>query len=235
MDDLEINKSQVTNEEMLSDELKQELENLGIQDLVRVAKIRSAEENNVRKIETGKGNYILKEGPNLLGEKERLDWLEGKLPVPKVINWQDNSEKQKLLMSCIVGEDLALLSKKISKKELVKLLANTLQLIHRVDVTNCPFGKQSKDSVFIHGDACLPNFIFHNGELSGIIDLGDAGIGDRENDLAAAVWSLDFNFGPGLGVPFLTAYGLQSPTDEDVDRLIHKYENDKEERFQDTD
>lgn len=231
MDDFKMNKSRVTNKEMLSDKLKQELEDLGIQDLIRVAKIRSAEENNVRKIETGKGNYIIKEGPNLLGEKERLDWLEDKLPVPKVIKWQGNNEQQKLLMSCIEGEDLALLSKKISEDELVKLLANTLQLIHSINTTNCPFGKQGKDSVFIHGDACLPNFIFHNSELSGIIDLGDAGIGDREDDLAAVVWSLDFNLGPGLGVPFLTAYGLQSPTDEDVDRLIHKYENDKEERF----
>lgn len=128
MDDLEIHKSQVTNKEMLSDELKQELEDLGIQDLIRVVKISGAEENNVRKIETEKGNYILKEGPNLLGEKERLDWLKDKLPVPKVINWQDNDEQQRLLMSCIEGEDLALalLSKTISKEELVKLLANTL-------------------------------------------------------------------------------------------------------------
>lgn len=234
MEDFEINKSQVTNKEMLCDNLKQELEDLGIQDMIGATKIRSAEENNVRKIETEKGSYILKEGPDLLGEKDRLDWLEGKLPVPKVINWQDNNEQQKLIMSCIEGEDLALLSKKISKEELVKLLANTLQLIHSVDTTNCPFGKQGKDSVFIHGDACLPNFIFHNSELYGIIDLGDAGIGDREDDLAAAVWSLDFNHGPGLGVPFLKAYGLESPTNEDVDRLIHKYENDKEERFQDT-
>jgi aminoglycoside phosphotransferase len=40
----------------------------------------------------------------------------------------------------------------------------------------------------VHGDACLPNFVR---------------IDSPEIDLAAAVWSLDHNLGPGFGGAFL--------------------------------
>ena len=208
-------------------------EKLGIQDFLGVKKLRSDKQNNVLKIETKKGSYILKQGINLINEKERLFWLDDKLPVPQVIAWQDHGNKQELLMTFIEGEDLAQLSKKIPKERLVDLLADTLHSIHRIDIADCPFGKKNKDSVFIHGDACLPNFIVHNNKLSGIIDLGEAGIGEREDDLAAAVWSLEYNFGEGMGVSFLTAYGIDFPTALDVERLRLKYESGRPQRFQD--
>lgn len=206
-------------------------EKLGTDDFLTVEKIRSAEQNNVFKVKTNNGNFILKQGPGLSSEKDRLVWLNGKLPVPKVIAWQNGNEQEELLMTCIEGEDLAFLSKKIPKEELTKLLASTLRQIHSVDIKDCPFGEKNKDFVFVHGDACLPNFIILDGKLSGIIDLGDSGIDNKEKDLAAAVWSLDYNYGPALGVPFLEAYGIPSPTNKEVEILRLKYESDWSERF----
>jgi kanamycin kinase len=75
----------------------------------------------------------------------------------------------------------------------------------------------------VHGDACLPNIIVGDGALNGYIDLGDMGVGDVEVDLSAAVWSLQYNLGPGFGRGFLTAYGLSDATDQDVDRLWLMY------------
>lgn len=45
----------------------------------------------------------------------------------------------------------------------------------------------------IHGDACLPNLIFREGQFSAFIDLGQSGAGNRHTDLFWAIWSLQFN------------------------------------------
>jgi aminoglycoside 3'-phosphotransferase II len=51
-------------------------------------------------------------------------------------------------------------------------------------------------SRFTHGDACLPNFLTHDGRLTGIVDLGGAGIGHPAQDWALALRSTRDNFGP---------------------------------------
>ena len=48
---------------------------------------------------------------------------------------------------------------------------------------------------FTHGDACLPNFLTHCGELTGIIDVGRAGVTHPAQDWALALRSFRANFG----------------------------------------
>jgi len=67
-------------------------------------------------------------------------------------------------------------------------------------------------AVFTHGDASLPNFLFHRGQVSGYIDLGLAGIADPYRDLGLAARSLTRNMGGKWVRPFLRAYG--APMDE---------------------
>lgn len=50
-----------------------------------------------------------------------------------------------------------------------------------------------------HGDFCLPNVFFENDKLSGFIDLGDAGIGDKWRDIALLYRSLKHNFDGTFG------------------------------------
>ena len=62
--------------------------------------------------------------------------------------------------------------------------------------------------VLLHGDYCLPNIILNDWKLSGYIDLGNGGIGDRHIDVAWGIWTLNFNLGTTeYKDRFLDAYG----------------------------
>ena len=50
-----------------------------------------------------------------------------------------------------------------------------------------------KNEVLIHGDYCFPNVMLDNWKLSGFIDLGNGGVGDRHIDLFWGAWTLWFN------------------------------------------
>lgn len=68
-----------------------------------------------------------------------------------------------------------------------------------------------EDLVFTHGDYCLPNILLADNQVSGFVDLGRAGVGDRYRDLALAQRSLIRNCG-AVWVPFFfTEYGLPQP------------------------
>ena len=61
-----------------------------------------------------------------------------------------------------------------------------------------------------HGDACNPNFLLDDvGGFVGYVDVGSLGIADRWADLAPALMSLGWNYGPGWEPAFLEAYGVE--------------------------
>jgi aminoglycoside phosphotransferase len=70
-----------------------------------------------------------------------------------------------------------------------------------------------EDLVLTHGDYCLPNVFLDpgDGRVTGFIDWGRAGIADRYQDLALAVRSLAYNFGPGWEPLLWEAYGIAEP------------------------
>jgi aminoglycoside 3'-phosphotransferase II len=72
---------------------------------------------------------------------------------------------------------------------------------------------------FTHGDACLPNFLCDCGELSGVVDLGRAGITHPAQDWALALRSMRRNFGSD-GERLL----LEHLPDDSVDeRLLRRF------------
>ena len=74
--------------------------------------------------------------------------------------------------------------------------------------------------VIVHGDYCLPNVLMKHGEFSGMIDLGQAGIGDRHIDIYWAIWSLWYNLGTDQYTNcFLDYYGRHL-VDEELLRTI---------------
>lgn len=56
-----------------------------------------------------------------------------------------------------------------------------------------------QEPVFSHGDFCLPNVLLTDGKVSGFIDLGDAGVGDKWRDIALCYRSLKHNFDGTFG------------------------------------
>ena len=74
-----------------------------------------------------------------------------------------------------------------------------------------------EDLVFTHGDYCLPNILLRDGRLSGFIDWGYAGIGDRYLDIVEARNTIHQNLGAGWVPLFLQEYGLQELDKEKMD------------------
>lgn len=75
-----------------------------------------------------------------------------------------------------------------------------------------------QNDTLLHGDYCLPNILLDGWRLSGFIDLGNGGVGDRHVDLFWGVWTLAFNLGTDrYGARFLDAYGRDAV---DKERLM---------------
>ncbi len=169
-----------------------------------------------------------------------MRWLEGKLPIPKVLCYEADDDFQYLLMSRISGKMSCDESYLENPRELCRLLAQAFKMLWSVDLTGCPrertieneledakyrvennlvnlddaepdtFGengfenpeallvwlqthKPQYEPVLSHGDFCLPNIFLKDDQVSGFIDLGAAGIGDKWRDIALCHRSLRHN------------------------------------------
>ena len=77
-----------------------------------------------------------------------------------------------------------------------------------------------KSDTLIHGDFCLPNVMLDDWRLSGYIDLGGGGIGDRSIDLYWGSWTLKFNLKTdAFRERFFDAYG-RDKVDPDAIRIV---------------
>lgn len=207
-------------EQKFIDWAKEQLD--GVADVI---KENYGDQSKVFKLHAASGNYFLKIGTGLEKERERLEWLNNKLPVPKVIGFTKIDDKDALILSAVEGKNLAALSKEWSPEKVVEKLAEVLLQFHAVDAKNCPFGKFESGKVLIHGDACLSNFIFQDDNFSGYIDLGDLMVADPDVDFSAAIWSLQYNLGSGYGGMFLEKCGVENVTEEMIEKLRLKYED----------
>jgi len=85
-------------------------------------------------------------------------------------------------------------------------------------------GHLLKADALIHGDYCLPNVMLDDWKLSGFIDVGNGGIGDRHIDLFWGAWTLGFNLKTDRYAPrFLDAYG-RDKVDTDMLRVVAAFE-----------
>ena len=70
----------------------------------------------------------------------------------------------------------------------------------------------------LHGDYCLPNVMLNDWRLSGFIDVGNGGVGDRHVDLFWGAWTLNFNLKTDrYRNRFLDAYGRDAIEPEMLD------------------
>jgi kanamycin kinase len=197
---------------------------------VNERRVRSGNESQVFELATDTEKWFLKiDHRGLRQEAERLTWLNGRLAAPSVVGHADSpTGEEGLLLTALPGADLAHLSESWEPELVISRLSYALHLVHAFDARDWPFGGAGHPGqVLTHGDACLPNFLFkEDGTLSGFIDVGAMRLGDPVVDLSAAVWSLDFNLGPGHGVSFLREYGISHADDAMAEELRIMYEQD---------
>lgn len=77
-----------------------------------------------------------------------------------------------------------------------------------------------KNDTLIHGDYCLPNVMLDNWQLSGFIDVGNGGMGDRHIDLFWGAWTLAFNLKTDIyRERFFDAYG-RDKVDNEILKIV---------------
>jgi aminoglycoside phosphotransferase len=169
------------------------------------------------------GAVYVKRAADLEGERDRLVWLRGRLPVPELVGFFHAAGDDWLVTRELPGVPLHEPSIGWAPSRVARVLGEVLRDIHATDATGCPFGVPKRGHVLIHGDYCLPNVLVKDGALSGLVDVGGAGLGDLRTDLAAGVWTLQYNFGPGHAREFLDAYGAPPMIDQEIERLRRQY------------
>ena len=75
----------------------------------------------------------------LLGEKKRLNWLQGKLPVPDIVGYETDDRNEYLLITPLPGRHVASLAVEEPDEKIVHLLATGLRAIHAISIPDCPF------------------------------------------------------------------------------------------------
>ena len=77
-------------------------------------------------------------------------------------------------------------------------------LLHELQRT-----RPAEDPAFTHGDYCLPNILGEGAAVTGMIDMGSAGVADVWQDVALCIRSMRTNFGTDAYTdPLLRAIGL---------------------------
>ncbi|MDP9480945.1 MAG: aminoglycoside 3'-phosphotransferase [Actinomycetota bacterium] len=159
---------------------------------------------------------------SLRDEAARLEWLGGRLPVPRVIASGSRGGHEFLLTEAVPGVPAHDRSADRSRQEVASLVGRALKEFHSVPTEGCPFrhpvvGPTSEgDEVLVHGDYCLPNVLL-DGDRFHYLDVGEAGVGDRYVDIVAAIWSLRHNYGEGSVAGLLNEYGLRTPDRRKLD------------------
>lgn len=91
--------------------------------------------------------YALGLGRELDAERERLNWAIRRLPVPRVLAYGADGEREWLLtegMPGVTGLDASL---RADPERLVPLLADSLRRLHAVPVDDCPFDNRLATAV----------------------------------------------------------------------------------------
>lgn len=145
-----------------------------------------------------------------------------------------STEKDYMVTKEALGEDCLAACYLNDPENLCKVLAEAMRFLHglkidedHISVSPCMktyeeqgYGDKIKCDTFIHGDFCLPNIMLADWRLSGFIDVGLSGIGDKHIDIYWALWSLNYNLKTEKYTDlFLDLYGREN-IDMDILKVV---------------
>lgn len=178
------------------------------------------------------GYYIKIANQNTLRREAEMTALFAKhgLGVPLMLYTTEN-DKDYMVTKAAVGEDLTMMLD--DPKRICQIMAEGMRRLHSLDVTDLPISPsmdvyqnypRMEADTCIHGDFCLPNVISREGKFGCLLDMGQAGRGEKHIDLYWALWSLQFNLKTDRYADyFLDAYGREW-VDEDRLRIATQVE-----------
>ncbi|MFK4728404.1 aminoglycoside 3'-phosphotransferase [Agromyces mediolanus] len=172
-------------------------------------------------------------GESLADEAERLRWLAGRVPAPRVIEAGADASGEWLLTEAIPARSAVDERWIAEPATAVRAIADGLARLHALDPGDCPYDwsvahriellrrdgrpvppelldPPPADPVVCHGDPCAPNTLLaDDGAFAALVDAARVGVADRWADLAVASMSLDWNYGSGWQPTFFAAYGVE--------------------------
>ncbi|MBI2849860.1 MAG: aminoglycoside 3'-phosphotransferase [Chloroflexi bacterium] len=104
---------------------------------------------------------------DLLEENSVLRWLRNKLPVPEVIHFAEDDNRDYILLSEMPGTNAVDSAAKVNKTGLVKLLARGLRMIHEISIDDCPFDRSLKVEMKIAEDN-VKNSLLEDGDFDDV-------------------------------------------------------------------
>lgn len=135
---------------------------------------------------------IQKESKESEREEMALSWLQGRLPVPRVLSCIRKDGFSYILMEKLKGRMLCDPKILHNRNRLTKTAAAAIRMLRAVDISGCPFN-DGQGTVLCHGDLCLPNIFADNRGITGFIDLGSCHVGSADEDVHTCIWSLEAN------------------------------------------
>lgn len=191
---------------------------------------RATDADGIRYIKWGPRNAE----STMAGEAERLRWAGAFTPVPRVRADGGDDTHEWLVTDGLPGRSAVDPRWAAEPATAVAAIGAGLRALHdALPLEGCPFdwgvphrlrtaaargidvpaelraAPPVDRLVVCHGDACAPNtLVGDDGAWTAHVDLGALGVADRWADIAVAVMSAEWNFGPGWDGALLGAYGI---------------------------
>lgn len=91
----------------------------------------------------------------LRAEADRLKWIAGRIPTPRLVSYVESQGGSYLLTSALPGRDASVAMERENKRSLVRLLAQGLREIHRLPIEDCPFDQRLRRKIELAHDRLL--------------------------------------------------------------------------------
>lgn len=112
----------------------------------------------------------------LFAEKEKLRWLDGRVPVPTVVAYHKDASGEYLAVTRLPGIDMSHADAKLHPRRNAELLARALRELHALPIRDCPFDASLRVKLREARERVLAGFVNED-------DFDDERQGRRADDL----------------------------------------------------